>query len=297
VSVVELARELAAEPVGIERTQLQRVLREAAADTPIHLDSPVMGYQQHNGGVAAMIGDGRVVEGRALIGADGLRSAVRAQLLQDGDPTYTGATVWRGITDASAGAAAGSVFMTLGPRGVRGGAWFVGDRRVSWFVGINAPPGTHQTPDAMKPTLLARVSRFAGPIPGLVESTPAERIHQTDVYVRPPCDTWGDGRVTLLGDAAHAMGTVLGQGGAQALEDAVVLADSLAGSTDIVEGLRRYEQRRIPRARAVSEEVRDVGRFVGLQNPVLCWLRNLALPRMSPGRSLDRMRRVMTFAE
>ena len=297
VSVVELARELGAQPVGIERGKLLSVLHEAVGDTPIHLENRVIGYGQNGNGVVARLANGREVEGSLLIGADGLRSAVRAQLLQDGEPLYTGATVWRGISDTSEGTAPGSVFMTFGPKGVRGGAWFVDDRCVSWFVGINAPPGTRNGGEPMKPALLKRVSKFSGPIPGLVARTPEERIHQTDVYVRRPCDKWGEGRVTLLGDAAHAMGTVLGQGGAQALEDGVHLADSLRRVADPIAGLRLYEQRRIPRTRAVTDAINEVGRFVGLQNPIACWLRDMLLPRMSPDRSLDRMRRVMTFAD
>jgi hypothetical protein len=75
-----------------------------------------------------------------------------------------------------------------------------------------------------------RYGAWFEPIPALIESTDLDAIEPTFTYDLPPRRTWGRGRVTLLGDAAHPMKPNIGQGAAQALEDAVVLGSCLAGS-------------------------------------------------------------------
>jgi 2-polyprenyl-6-methoxyphenol hydroxylase-like FAD-dependent oxidoreductase len=105
------------------------------------------------------------------------------------------------------------------------------------------------------------------------------------MYDRRPLRQWGRGRVTLLGDAAHPMTPNLGQGGCQAIEDAVVLASAL-GSADggTIEGaLRAYEQQRIARTSMFVTMSRRVGALGQLDNAALVAMRN-ALVRTAGGR-------------
>src|SRR4029450_3459294 len=110
------------------------------------------------------------------------------------------------------------------------------------------------------------------PIPSLIEATPAVDILRHDIYDRPVLRTWGAGRITLLGDAAHPMTPNLGQGACQALEDAVVLAQCLREDADGVSALRSYEAMRIPRANAVVTQSRRVGRVGQWQHPVAVYV-------------------------
>ena len=96
--------------------------------------------------------------------------------------------------------------------------------------------------------------------------------------------TWGRGRITILGDAAHPMTPFLGQGACQALEDAVVLGQCLSDGRDPVAALRDYERQRAPRANAFVTRSRFVGQFARLRNPLLVAVRNALLPRLSPTR-------------
>src|SRR5262245_43918395 len=89
---------------------------------------------------------------------------------------------------------------------------------------------------------------------------------------RRPRRVWGKGRVTLLGDAAHATTPNLGQGACQALEDAIILAHSLRGMASAEAGLRAYEARRRERVNFVIDQSRQVGKALPLSNPVAVWL-------------------------
>ena len=91
---------------------------------------------------------------------------------------------------------------------------------------------------------------------------------------RKPIGQWGRGRVTLLGDAAHPMTPNFGQGACQAMEDAIVLADCLAGASDVSESLQAYVARRRDRTAFITRASRRFGAVSQWENPCLCWLRD-----------------------
>jgi 2-polyprenyl-6-methoxyphenol hydroxylase-like FAD-dependent oxidoreductase len=113
--------------------------------------------------------------------------------------------------------------------------------RVYWYCFETVPEGAPE-PKRPRDEFLRRYGDWFDPIPALIESTDADAIEPTFTYDRPPRRTWGRGRVTLLGDAAHPMKPNIGQGAAQALEDAVVLGSCIAGSADPEQALRAYER-------------------------------------------------------
>jgi 2-polyprenyl-6-methoxyphenol hydroxylase-like FAD-dependent oxidoreductase len=109
----------------------------------------------------------------------------------------------------------------------------------------------------MLPRLLGSWHRTVGE---LIEATVEDAILRTDIYDREPLDEhWGEGRVTLLGDAAHPMTPNLGQGAGQAMEDAVVLARCLREGGAIADSLRCYGRLRCDRAAMVVRRSRRVG--------------------------------------
>jgi 2-polyprenyl-6-methoxyphenol hydroxylase-like FAD-dependent oxidoreductase len=245
-------RQVGAEAVGIHRATLQRVLLDAlGADGPA-CGREVVAFEESGDTVVATFRDGHVEGGAALIGADGLRSAVRSQLLQDGDPVYAGYTSWRGVAPVDLGDVGSSE--SWGP-GRRFGIVPIDGGRTYWFATLDAPAGG----TGGQQDLPALFRGWHAPVEDLLRRTPAEAVLRTDIADRPPSRTWGRGRVTLLGDAAHPMTPNLGQGACQAIEDAVVLARCLAATEDVACGLRRYERERIPRANEVVTVARRLG--------------------------------------
>jgi len=162
-----------------------------------------------------------------------------------------------------------SALLAIGA-GAQFGLWPCGRGQLYWFLTKNAPQGAMQT----KADALALCRDWAAPIPEIISGTPEDAIVQNDIVDRKPLSFWGRGRVTLLGDAAHAMTPNLGQGACQALEDAVVLASCLGRVRPVEAALRHYERLRIPRTAAVVRNSRDAGRILQVDKPRLESLRN-----------------------
>jgi 2-polyprenyl-6-methoxyphenol hydroxylase-like FAD-dependent oxidoreductase len=256
--LVEVALQ-AREMLGVHRADLQEVLAGRLGEA-LRLASPCVGLHDHGERVSVTLEDGEELEGDVLVGADGLRSRTRTWLLGDGAPAYAGYTGWRAVTDFSDESLSGRMTETWG-RGVRFGLVPIGGGRLYWFVSE-----TRAEPDA--PLVRGRKDKLAGlvagwhePIEQVVAGTSEDAISGTGIYWRKPTRTWGRGRVTLLGDAAHPMTPDLSQGAAQALEDAVVLAASLRDAPDPVSGLRRCEDARRRRTAQIVRRSRAAGRL------------------------------------
>src|SRR5436305_1658975 len=135
-------------------------------------------------------------------------------------------------------------------------------------------------PERPRDEFLRRYGAWFDPVPALIESTAQDAIEPTFTYDRRPRRTWGRGRVTLLGDAAHPMKPNIGQGAAQALEDAVVLGSCIAGMAEPEDALRAYERRRVRRASTVVRASRQAGRVAEVRSPVVARTRDAVMKAM-----------------
>jgi 2-polyprenyl-6-methoxyphenol hydroxylase-like FAD-dependent oxidoreductase len=160
---------------------------------------------------------------------------------------------------------------------VRFGLIPIGSGRLYWFVSESRPEPEEPLMASDKDRLAGLVTGWHDPVQAAVASTPVEAISGTGIYARAPAKTWGRGRVTLLGDAAHPMTPDLSQGAAQALEDAVVLAASLRAAADPVAGLRAYETARRRRTAPIVKRSRAAGRLAQSSGHLGASLRDLVM--------------------
>ncbi|MBG0828468.1 flavin-dependent oxidoreductase [Planomonospora sp. ID67723] len=208
-------------------------------------------------GVVASLRDVRTGEplelvSDVLVGADGVHSAVRARLHPGGGPLlWSGVRMWRGITESEPFLDGSTLAVAGSNRSCKFVAYPVSaDRRqINWVAEVKVGDGG-EVPAAdwsREGSLEDVLPYFAGwkfpwlDVPGLLAG--AERILEYPMVDRDPLPSWGRGRVTLLGDAAHPMYPVGSNGGSQAVLDARVLARSLAAHGP-VEGLAAYEEER-----------------------------------------------------
>lgn len=286
----ELRRRFGDANLVLHRADLQAALLSALPEGTVRLGAELVGFEQDGAGVVARFADGRQEVGDLLVGADGIRSTVRARLLGDGEPRYAGLTAWRGISHVGEDVAPPGVGLNLWGRGAEFGLASIGGGRAYWYFSRNAPEGAPESPAGRKREVLEHLRDWYWPARKAVEATGEAKILRTDLYDREPAKRWGEGRVTLLGDAAHPMTPHLGQGACQAIEDAVVLAESLRGADSAASGLRSYEARRAERTGEIVRRSRRFGRVMRIENPLLCGLRD-ALVGLAPSgarlRQLD----------
>jgi len=276
------------------RSDLHGTLLAAAAAEPLvslRTGFALTALAQGDEGVQATSAAGDRAGGAALVGADGLWSSVRQSLFPSCVPRFAGATATRAVIAASRAGAlampAVGLWLTPGVHvvhyPVRGGA----EIAIVVIAVENWPAENWQGRDwdveADAAPLLARLRGFHASVTEVLAGVRDWR--KWALHRLPTLPTWSNGRVTLLGDAVHPMLPYLAQGGALALEDALVLADciatpahGLAGAFQAFEGLRRA------RAEQVQRASRRQGRIYHLPPP-LSWARNAAL-RLTPGRAL-----------
>jgi 2-polyprenyl-6-methoxyphenol hydroxylase-like FAD-dependent oxidoreductase len=278
------------ETYGILRTELQQTMLEAVPAERLRLGTTCISANEDG---QALLDGADTVVADIVVGADGIRSAVRRSLFGEEPLRYGGHRAWR----------AGTRFDDERVRdrfvevwGVGGGFGFgpAGTGRVYWYC-FEAVPDGAPAPERPRDEFLCRYGAWFDPIPALIESTDADAIEPTFTYDRPPRRIWGRGRVTLLGDAAHPMKPNIGQGAAQALEDAVVLATCVAAGGDPEEGLRDYERRRVRRANAVVRASRRAGRAAEVRSPLGARARDAVMKALPDRLAVARQRRIAEF--
>lgn len=263
--------------VCLHRAELHAALLSALPQDCIHIGEEFLEFTAAEASVTARFASGRVESAHALIGADGLRSKVRAQLLGDGEPIYRGYLCWRGVCDYPAPEQLTESF----GNGLRVGVVPIGRRGTAWWVTANEVPPAHCSPAHIKSTLHDWFGNWHPPIPEVLARTDPAAIIQTPIYDRRPVKVWSKRACTLLGDAAHPTTPNLGQGGCMAIEDAAVLARCASKITDFSKAFRSYERLRSTRTAMITTASRYHGLVGQWKNPALVWLRNTAL-RMTP---------------
>ena len=266
---------------------LSGAAREAGAD--IRGGTRVEGYVLRPEGPALKLAGGEVLSGDLVIGADGIRSALRAGLNGPEEPDFTGQIAWRGIIPAErlpGGLVAPDATVWAGPGRhlvtyyLRGGSLvnFVAvEERSAWTAEGWSVQGD---PDQLR-------SGFVGwheDVTGLLDQVGETFLW--GLFGRPEQVRWVDGPVVLIGDAAHPMLPFMAQGAAMALEDVAVLVAELRAGGDPAEALLAHEERRWPRVARVQRISLANGRFFHKRSGLARlgnWGLVSAVSRLAPG--------------
>lgn len=210
---------------AIHRADLQRLLYDQLPKEKIHLGCAFEKFEQlDDGKVRTHFDNGEKVEADFLIGADGIHSKVRNQIFPDSETRYSGQTCWRGVAAIDLPADFYYRGVELWGDQIRFGFSQVKKGHVYWFAVALDEPGVKDDRSTIKNQLMQQFKGFHPLVQEVLRHTTEDKILRNDIYDLKPMKKWWAGQVGLIGDAGHATTPNMGQGGAQAIEDAYYLA-------------------------------------------------------------------------
>lgn len=253
-------RRFGAPYLTVHRADVHQALQAALPPGTVRAGATCIGAESFPGGAVATLEGGTQVEADVVVGADGIRSAVRESQFGADEPRFTGQMCWRGIVPIScvpAPARPHDLAGWIAPSGhvicypIRGGELyniFAGHVSSRWIEESWTVPSSRDellaAYEGWHPALRAMLGRI-------------EHCFKWGIHDRDPLPRWTSGRVTLLGDAAHPMMPTLAQGASMAMEDGFALARHLAASPgDLPAALAAYDTERVPRASRVQLQAR-----------------------------------------
>ena len=245
---------------------LERKVRALNANV-IHLNSTVEGFAESADGVEIRLSDGRTVTGDVLIGADGIKSAVRSQIVGETPAHYTGDVAWR-VTVPMEGLPQNdephTVDIWVGPTR-HAVSYPIRSGKLMNFVGVVEFDEWSEESWISKHPWENLKKDFAGwhpKIQAFIDDADHDNCYRWALNDRAPISNWSTPRVTLMGDAAHPTLPYMAQGAAMAIEDAAVLTRALQAADDIPGALDLYQRNRVDRtARVVNESSANRGLF------------------------------------
>ena len=251
--------------VGIERSRLQRALLPGVGNLRCRLGTSVVSVVQDDRRVSVGISDGSTEDYDLVVGADGIRSTVRALTLTAAVPSDLGAMNWRSIAP-------------IRPAGLNGLQMHMGDGCVFGLVPIGAgrtygfayviQPRFHDPLEGRLGRLRKRFVTFGGRVQEYLASLERDEQVICSVMEWMEFEKLYTGRVVLVGDAAHASSPMMGQGGCMAMEDACVLAEELRAAATVESALASYANRRKARVEWVQRQSMAVGESLTMPSAV-----------------------------
>ena len=265
------------------RTILLDALRARVEAERVHVGKKCTAIEQSGDSVTARFADGSEATGDHLIGADGIRSVVRGYVVGPDELRYSGQTCFRGV--ARMPPQEPGVIREIQGLGRRCAVCPVNDDTVFWWAALNAPAGAILPPAERRAFLLDAYRDWPFSFPSFVAATPIDSVLQNDLIDRVPIKSFSRGRVVLVGDAAHPTTPNLGQGANMAIDDAIVIARALAGST---EPFAEYERVRLKRTTQIVNRSWRFGQMCQWTSAPARWVRELAV-RATPASTVESM--------
>jgi FAD-dependent urate hydroxylase len=261
---------------SIHRAALQQVLAEEISGK-LNLGKKCTAIFQDANGATIHFEDGTQAHGDFVVAADGIRSAIRENYVTHAQYRYSGQTCWRAIADIDLPEKEQRKSSEVWgyAKGLRASYSQVGKDQVYFWVTKAMPAGSQfRNPEALQ-LIKEWLEPFrTGMMQTVIRNIQPERLIHSDLYDFKPVTKWHDGKIVLLGDAAHATTPNLGQGASQAIEGAYVLAASLCNTHTPEAAFALYQQKRIARVKKVVDTSWMLARMTNLGSPVLRKMRN-----------------------
>lgn len=249
-SLLPLIEEVGQRPYPVARADLQNMLMDEFGRDQIYLGKKMVSLEDKADYVEAHFADGSSTQADLLIGADGTHSLTRTYVLgQQVQRRYAGYVNWNGLVEISEDLAPAQQWTTYVGEGKRASLMPVADGKFYFFLDVPLPAGLDNNRDEYKKLLKQYFVDWCQPVQQLIERLDPQKTNRVEIHDIEPFTQFYKGRVVILGDAAHSTTPDIGQGGCQAMEDAIYLARSLQINTlGLEDALRRYQNKRNERA-------------------------------------------------
>jgi len=249
-SLLPLIEEVGQRPYPVARADLQNMLMDEFGRDQIYLGKKMVRLEDKADYVEVHFADGSSTQADLVIGADGTHSITRAYVLgQQVQRRYAGYVNWNGLVEISEDLAPAQQWTTYVGEGKRASLMPVADGKFYFFLDVPLPAGLENNRDEYKKLLKQYFSDWCLPVQQLIERLDPQKTNRVEIHDIEPFTQFYKGRVVILGDAAHSTTPDIGQGGCQAMEDAIYLARSLQINTlGVEDALRRYQNKRNERA-------------------------------------------------
>ncbi|CAM0674967.1 FAD-dependent urate hydroxylase HpxO [Acinetobacter baumannii] len=249
-SLLPLIEEVGQRPYPVARADLQNMLMDEFGRDQIYLGKKMVRLEDKADYVEVHFADGSSTQADLLIGADGTHSLTRTYVLgQQVQRRYAGYVNWNGLVEISEDLAPAQQWTTYVGEGKRASLMPVADGKFYFFLDVPLPAGLDNNRDDYKKLLKQYFVDWCQPVQQLIERLDPQKTNRVEIHDIEPFTQFYKGRVVILGDAAHSTTPDIGQGGCQAMEDAIYLARSLQINTlGLEDALRRYQNKRNERA-------------------------------------------------
>ncbi|MEM6597623.1 MAG: FAD-dependent urate hydroxylase HpxO [Cyanobacteria bacterium P01_C01_bin.69] len=246
VDLQPLFKTVGQRPYPVARTDLQQMLLEAFGPEDVHLQMKCVAVEQTETSATATFDDGSKVTSDVIVGADGIHSIVRSHVLGKAlSLRYADYVNWNGLVPIDPALCDADNWVLYVGEGKRASMMPVGGDRFYYFFGVPTPLGTTTPPEDRREELAKHFSGWPEPVQKLIQTLDPTASNRLEISDIDPPEHLVKGRIAIVGDAAHATTPTLGQGGCQAMEDALVLSRFLMTTTiSVTDALARYEKAR-----------------------------------------------------
>ena len=249
-SLMPLIEEVGQRPYPVSRADLQNMLMDEFGRDDIHLGKKMVALEDDGQQVTVSFADGSTLQTELLVGADGTHSMTRAYVLGETvERRYAGYVNWNGLVEISANLAPADQWTTFVGEGKRVSLMPVADNRFYFFFDVPLPVGLANDRSQYKTLLKEYFTGWCPQVQTLIDSIDEQRTNRVEIHDIEPFADFYKGNVVIIGDAAHSTTPDIGQGGCQAMEDAIYLARALQINTlGLQDSLHRYQNKRNERA-------------------------------------------------
>ncbi len=249
-SLMPLIEEVGQRPYPVSRADLQNMLMDEFGREDIHLGKKMLELHENDDKVIVKFSDGSEIETELLIGADGTHSLTRKYVLgEQVERRYAGYVNWNGLVEISDKLAQADQWTTFVGEGKRVSLMPVADHRFYFFFDVPLPVGLENDRAQYKTLFKEYFKGWCEPVHNLIDAIDVQKTNRVEIHDIEPFAQFYKGRVVIMGDAAHSTTPDIGQGGCQAMEDAIYLARALQINTlGLEDSLKRYQNKRNERA-------------------------------------------------